>query len=111
VIKRLHAEFVAVVKLPDVHAKFVEQGAEPVGSTPAEFGEYVASQIARLRKIGTAAGIKPESLRSHFRFDPEFLSKRILAYAGMPTIGHPPLSPAAKPHRSCCESSARGRRR
>ena len=60
IIKRLHADFVAVVSVPEVRAKFVEQGADPVGSTPAEFGRYVESQIARLRKIGTTAGVKPE---------------------------------------------------
>ena len=59
-IKRLHGEFVAVLNLPDTRAKFIEQGADPVGSTPQEFGRYVESQIARLRKIGTTAGVKPE---------------------------------------------------
>jgi tripartite-type tricarboxylate transporter receptor subunit TctC len=38
----------------------VEQGAEPVGNTPAQFAAYMESQIARLKRIAAAAGIKPE---------------------------------------------------
>ena len=60
IIKRLHGDFVAVVKLPQVRARFVEHGADPVASTPSEFAKYVESQIARLRKIAKAAAIKPE---------------------------------------------------
>jgi tripartite-type tricarboxylate transporter receptor subunit TctC len=60
IINRLQGDFVAVVKLPQVRTRFIEHGADPVASTPAEFGRYVESQIARLRKIAKAAGIKPE---------------------------------------------------
>jgi tripartite-type tricarboxylate transporter receptor subunit TctC len=60
IIDRLHTDFVAVLELPQVRTRFIEHGADPVASTPAEFGRYVESQIARLRKIGKAAGVKPE---------------------------------------------------
>jgi tripartite-type tricarboxylate transporter receptor subunit TctC len=60
IVKRLHAEFVAVIAQPDVRTKMVEQGAEPVGNTPAQFAAYMESQIARLKRIAAAAGIKPE---------------------------------------------------
>ena len=60
IVKRLHADFVAVLNLPEVRSKFIEQAADPVGNTPAQFGAYVESQIARLKKIGATAGVKPE---------------------------------------------------
>jgi tripartite-type tricarboxylate transporter receptor subunit TctC len=60
IIKRLHSDFVAVLNLPDTRTKFIEQGADPVGNTPQEFGAYVESQIARLKKIGATAGVKAE---------------------------------------------------
>jgi tripartite-type tricarboxylate transporter receptor subunit TctC len=60
IVKRLHAEFVGVLNLPETRAQYIQQGADPVGSTPREFGRYVESQIARLRKIGASAGVKPE---------------------------------------------------
>jgi tripartite-type tricarboxylate transporter receptor subunit TctC len=60
IIERLHGELVAVMKLAQVRSRFIEHGANPVASTPAELGRYVESQIARLRKIAKAAGIKPE---------------------------------------------------
>jgi tripartite-type tricarboxylate transporter receptor subunit TctC len=60
IVRRLHGDFVAVLNLPEVRSKFLEQGADPVGNSPTQFGAYVESQIARLRKIGAAAGVKAE---------------------------------------------------
>jgi tripartite-type tricarboxylate transporter receptor subunit TctC len=60
IVKRLQTDFVAVLNLPETRAQYIDQGADPVGSTPAEFGRYVESQIARLRKIAVVAGVKPE---------------------------------------------------
>jgi tripartite-type tricarboxylate transporter receptor subunit TctC len=58
IVNRLHRDFAAVLTLPDTQTKFIHEGADPIGSTPAEFGAYVERQIARLRKIGIAAGVK-----------------------------------------------------
>jgi tripartite-type tricarboxylate transporter receptor subunit TctC len=54
---RLHGDVVEILKLPDVRARMIDLGAEPVGSTPAEFGEHIRSEIAKYRKIVAATGI------------------------------------------------------
>ena len=60
VIARLHAEIVKILAEPALRARLADQGFEPVGSSPGEFGAYIKSGIA---KWGTAirdAGIRPE---------------------------------------------------
>jgi tripartite-type tricarboxylate transporter receptor subunit TctC len=47
----LNADFVALTKLPDIRARMAELGAEPIGSTAAQLGEIIRSDIAKYRKI------------------------------------------------------------
>jgi tripartite-type tricarboxylate transporter receptor subunit TctC len=54
---RLNADFVETVKLPDVRTRMAEMGAEPVGSTSAQFGEMIRSEIAKYRRIVKETGI------------------------------------------------------
>lgn len=51
IIARLHAEFIAMVKLADIRARMTELGAEPVGSSPGQFGEFIRAEIAKYRRI------------------------------------------------------------
>jgi tripartite-type tricarboxylate transporter receptor subunit TctC len=60
VVTRLHAETVRIVHLPDVKQRFQFDAAEPVGSSPAEFRTFLASEIARWTKVVKDAGIKAE---------------------------------------------------
>jgi tripartite-type tricarboxylate transporter receptor subunit TctC len=48
---KLNADFVELLKLPDIRTRMSDAGAEPVGSTPAQFGEFIRSEIAKYRKI------------------------------------------------------------
>lgn len=48
---KLHADFVELLTLPDIKTRMADLGAEPVGSTPAQFGEFIRSEIAKYRKI------------------------------------------------------------
>lgn len=48
---RLNADFVELVKLPDIRTRMADLGAEPVGSTAAQFGEFIRSEITKYRKI------------------------------------------------------------
>jgi len=56
VIDRLHAETVKIVKLPDTRERFLSLGAEPVGSTPAEFGAFFRNEVAKWGKVVKASG-------------------------------------------------------
>jgi len=48
---KLHADFVELLTLPDIKTRMADLGAEPVGNTPAQFGEFIRSEIAKYRKI------------------------------------------------------------
>ena len=54
---RLNADLVELLKLPDVRTRMADMGAEPVGSTAAQFGEFIRSEIAKYRKIVKETGI------------------------------------------------------
>ncbi|SJZ54676.1 Tripartite-type tricarboxylate transporter, receptor component TctC [Enhydrobacter aerosaccus] len=60
VIARLHQSLIAALQASDVQAALRDQGAVPVGSTPAAFREYVQAEIAKSDRIVADAGIQPE---------------------------------------------------
>ena len=60
IIDKLHAVLVKILAEPGVKAQFAKQGAEASPSTPAAFGTYIASEIARWKKVAQDAGVKPE---------------------------------------------------
>ena len=60
IIDKLNAEFLRVLKLPDIHAKLVDLGFEPVGSTPEEYTKLVVDDMAKWAKIFKEVGIQPE---------------------------------------------------
>jgi tripartite-type tricarboxylate transporter receptor subunit TctC len=55
---KIAAEVARVLKQPDMREKFIQQGADPVGSTPEEFGEYMRAETAKWAKIVKASGAK-----------------------------------------------------
>jgi tripartite-type tricarboxylate transporter receptor subunit TctC len=60
VIDRLNAEINKALKTPEVKAKLAAQGAEPLGSTPAEYGAYVKKELARWGSVVKASGVTIE---------------------------------------------------
>jgi len=58
VVARLNAEINRILTQPDVKEKLLAMGADPVGTTPEEFGRFIQSEIGRWGKL-----IKP-SMRS-----------------------------------------------
>lgn len=60
VIEKLSAEVARIVKLPDVTQRFQLDGAEGVGSTPAEFAAFLKTEMAKWSKVIKDAGIKSE---------------------------------------------------
>jgi tripartite-type tricarboxylate transporter receptor subunit TctC len=61
VVQRLNAAINRALTLPDVRSRMEADGLVPVGSTPAEFGELLRSEIQKWQGIIAAAGITPGS--------------------------------------------------
>jgi tripartite-type tricarboxylate transporter receptor subunit TctC len=51
VVARLHKEIALIAQNPDVQKRLTEIGAEPVGSSPAEFKQVLAEQIEKVRPL------------------------------------------------------------
>ncbi len=60
VVATLHEAISGIVRAPDVRQLFEQRGIEPVGNTPAEFGRFIGSEIARWQSLATRIGIRPE---------------------------------------------------
>lgn len=60
VISRLNQEIVALLKTPEARQRLLNSGVEPVGSTPAELGAVVESELAIFGKVVKEAGIRAE---------------------------------------------------
>lgn len=58
VVKRMNAALAEATRTPAVRQKLEEQGTEVIGSTPEEFGRFLAQDIQRWSKVARAAGIK-----------------------------------------------------
>ena len=57
IVKKLHAEVVRVMALPDVRQRMADLGADVVAGTPQEFAALIRSEAARWSKVVKAAGI------------------------------------------------------
>jgi tripartite-type tricarboxylate transporter receptor subunit TctC len=59
IVDRMQREIEKAVNLPDVQARLLASGAEPVASTPEQFGAYVASEVAKWGRVVKQAKIPP----------------------------------------------------
>jgi tripartite-type tricarboxylate transporter receptor subunit TctC len=60
VVMKLNGEIVAILRLPEVKDRLLAEGAEPVGNSPEQFGEFIKSEIAKWGKVIRAAGLRAE---------------------------------------------------
>jgi len=60
VIAKLHDAVTRTLRDTTVRDRFLADGADIVGSSPEEFGTYIASETAKWAKVIKSAGIKPE---------------------------------------------------
>ena len=60
IVDKLNAEFVRIMKNPNVLERLAGDGAEAAPTTPEEFAAFIKSEIAKWAKVVRAAGIKPE---------------------------------------------------
>jgi tripartite-type tricarboxylate transporter receptor subunit TctC len=56
IVQRLNAETVQALKKPEVKAKLIAAGLEPMWNSPAEFAAYVRSETAKWGKIVRDSG-------------------------------------------------------
>ena len=60
IIDRLYREFAGIIQQPDVRARFLQMGMQPMGTTPAEFSAEIRDAVVRWPPIVKAAGIRTE---------------------------------------------------
>ncbi|HEX4329228.1 MAG TPA: tripartite tricarboxylate transporter substrate binding protein [Burkholderiales bacterium] len=56
IMKKLEADFTAAIKSPDLQAELVNQGAEPIGGTRAQFAKTLKSEMAKWAKVVKVSG-------------------------------------------------------
>lgn len=58
IVNKLNAEITKALKNPAVLEKLAAQGAQPLGSTPEQYGAYLRSEIQRWGAVAKATGAK-----------------------------------------------------
>jgi tripartite-type tricarboxylate transporter receptor subunit TctC len=57
-IQKLYREVARVVKLPEVADTLSKLGADPVGSSPEQFGAFIKAELAKWAKVVRSSGIE-----------------------------------------------------
>ena len=60
IVQKINVDTAAALKLPDVRAKFLEQGAEPQGDTAAATADFIKAEEARWRSVIRSANVTLE---------------------------------------------------
>jgi tripartite-type tricarboxylate transporter receptor subunit TctC len=59
-VARLHAELVKALEAPDIRRRIVDDGSEPVGSSPAEFRDFMSADLDKWARLVKQSGAKSE---------------------------------------------------
>ncbi|KQT11346.1 Bug family tripartite tricarboxylate transporter substrate binding protein [Ramlibacter sp. Leaf400] len=59
-VARLQADIAKVLAMPEISRKLVQDGLEPVGSTPEQFREFLAADKAKWGRVIKQANVKAE---------------------------------------------------
>src|SRR3954463_9609131 len=60
IVRKLNSEMNAILKMEDVRRRFLDQGVEPAGGSPAQFADHIKAEIAKWAKVVKDANIQPE---------------------------------------------------
>lgn len=58
IIERLHGTLVKIIEEPAMSKYLADQGADPWTMTPAQYGDYIKSEVAKWAKVVKASGAK-----------------------------------------------------
>ena len=57
VIARINAETTKLIATPEVRARILKEGADPIGSSPEQFDNRIRAEVAKWEKVVKAAGL------------------------------------------------------
>jgi tripartite-type tricarboxylate transporter receptor subunit TctC len=60
IVGRLNAEALVALRARETRDRLAADGAEPLGSTPEEFGAFLRREIDKWSRVARAAGIEPQ---------------------------------------------------
>ena len=60
IITRLNAEFVKIMRTPEMKERLATMATDPLTSTPEEFGAYIQSEIAKWGEVIRKAGLRAD---------------------------------------------------
>ena len=60
IVQRLNAEIARGLKAQDTRERLASFGAEPMATTPEEFGAYLKTEMAKWRQVVKEAGVRVE---------------------------------------------------
>lgn len=60
IVAKINAETVKILKTEEVRNRYLQNGAEPMSSTPDEFLKVQRAELARVQKVIKDLGIKPQ---------------------------------------------------
>ena len=58
IIDKVNRDVVSVIRMPDIQKKFLDQAAKPIGSTPKEAADFIASEEKLWAGVIKQAGVK-----------------------------------------------------
>jgi len=58
IVRKLNADFVHTIRIPEVSEKMVEAGAEPVANTPDQFAGFIRSELKKWAKVVQDSGAR-----------------------------------------------------
>jgi tripartite-type tricarboxylate transporter receptor subunit TctC len=60
IVDRLHGEFARIMAAPDVREKLVNVGMEPAIMTPAQYTEFIKTEIVKWARVVKTAGVRAD---------------------------------------------------
>ena len=58
IVQKINQALVRALQSPEVRERLINQGAEPVGNTPEQFGDYIKAELLKWSKVVKASGAK-----------------------------------------------------